>query len=82
VELAKEDIESILDTLIYDGKIEKITKEEEEKVFYTVMDPFLKTTGLVQVPCGICPVAKDCSERGSVNPTACIYISNWLSTEF
>lgn len=80
VDLTPEDITSILNTLIYDGKVEKISKADLE--YYLAAEPMLDTTGLTQVPCGVCPVSKDCSERGVVNPGSCVYINNWLACEF
>eukprot|EP00127_Corallochytrium_limacisporum_P006301 Clim_evm12s225 gene=Clim_evmTU12s225 len=32
----------------------------------------------LSVPCGVCPVAKDCSPDGLVNPRTCIYMKQWL----
>jgi len=76
VALTKEDIEAILNTLIYDGKVEKIIKGDT-KMFIAV-ESFANVAGITQVPCGVCPVAKDCSERGAVNPKSCIYFNQWL----
>lgn len=77
IQLGLEDIESILDTLVYDGKVEKTVREEEQK-FYRAVEALLPTTGLVRTPCGICPVFKDCGDVGSVTPTKCVYLRDWL----
>jgi len=80
VALSQEDIASILNTLIYDGKVEKVFKGDME--YYLASESLVDTTGLVQVPCGVCPVFKNCTERGTVNPTSCIYLNNWLMNDF
>ena len=80
IELKQDDIESILDTLIYDGKVEKTTKIQEDKEikFYRAVESLLPTTGLVRIPCGVCPVYKNCSSIGAVNPIDCQYLKEWL----
>jgi DNA-directed RNA polymerase III subunit RPC6 len=81
VQLKVEDIEAILDTLIYDGKVEKTLSvaNDEETRFYRAVEGLLQTTGLMRVPCGGCPVIKDCSDKaGAVNPVKCKYITEWL----
>lgn len=83
VDLDQGDIEAILDTLVYDGKAEKTAREDigQESVrLYRAVEPLLPPTGLVRVPCGVCPVMKVCSEtRGNVGPLSCQYLSDWLS---
>jgi len=81
ISLRQEDIESILDTLIYDGKVERTTVFEagSEVRLYRAIEPLLPTTGLVRIPCGICPVVKFCSQVGAVNPTKCTYLKEWMS---
>ncbi|ODM99489.1 DNA-directed RNA polymerase III subunit RPC6 [Orchesella cincta] len=76
VELTKEDIETILNTLIYDGKVERVFKED--KKMFIAIDSYVDTAGYTQVPCGVCPVAEHCSERGAINPSSCIYMDQWL----
>ncbi|EGV95399.1 Protein transport protein Sec23B [Cricetulus griseus] len=64
VELSMEDIETILNTLIYDGKVEMtIIAAKEGTVgsvdghmkLYRAVNPILPPTGLVRAPCGLCP---------------------------
>jgi DNA-directed RNA polymerase III subunit RPC6 len=62
------DIEMILDTLIFDGKLEMTVvhdtsatetsrfDEYRKKKLYRAVKPILSSTGLVRVPCGVCPV--------------------------
>jgi len=51
-----EDIETILDTIIYDGKVEKTILSDMSKA-YRAVEPLLPSPGMVQVPCGVCPVS-------------------------
>ncbi|XP_040565524.1 DNA-directed RNA polymerase III subunit RPC6 [Lepeophtheirus salmonis] len=78
ISLKLNDIEMILDTLIYDGKIENVASEDSKK-YYRATESLLPPTGLVRVPCGICPVIKDCKKSlGSINPKKCTYMKEWF----
>lgn len=48
----------ILDTLIYDGKVEK-TRTGDGRNLYRAIKPLLNPPGLIQSPCGVCPVSSD-----------------------
>ncbi|XP_027415449.1 DNA-directed RNA polymerase III subunit RPC6 isoform X4 [Bos indicus x Bos taurus] len=87
VELSMEDIETILNTLIYDGKVEMtIIAAKEGTVgsvdghmkLYRAVSPIILPTGLVRAPCGLCPVFDDCHEGGEISPSNCIYMTEWL----
>ncbi len=82
VSLTVGDIELILDTLIYDRKIEKIStmiKETGTKSnLYRSIKPFITSAPIVRNPCGICPVFNDCHDNGLITPSTCIYLNNWL----
>ena len=61
-----EDIETILDTLVYDGKVEKTiaasanTSSErgaDQVWLYRTLTPLIPPTGLMRMPCGVCPVS-------------------------
>ena len=62
-------------------KVERTTVVEAggEVRLYRAIEPLLPTTGLVRIPCAICPIVKFCSSVGSVNPTKCVYLKEWLS---
>ena len=45
----------MLDTLLIDGKVERNVKENNKK-FYRSIVRLVPTTGLVRIPCGICPI--------------------------
>lgn len=77
VKLSVEDLEMILNTLIFDGKVEKTISSDGNKLYRSVK-PLLSAPGLIQVPCGVCPVRKNCCDIGDVTPTKCPYITEWL----
>ncbi|KAK2160254.1 hypothetical protein LSH36_137g04046 [Paralvinella palmiformis] len=82
-----EDIETILDTLVYDGKVEKTitasanTSSErgaDQVWLYRTLTPLIPPTGLMRMPCGVCPIFNECCDDGIVSPTKCIYMKEWL----
>ena len=82
VELSIEDIESILDTLVFDGKVDKHVSVEdsgnESNKLYRYIESFSKDPGFMRIPCGVCPVYKDCHIDGVVSPLKCIYLKEWF----
>ncbi|XP_071484747.1 DNA-directed RNA polymerase III subunit RPC6-like [Diadema antillarum] len=87
VDLSVEDITTILNTLIYDGKVEMTvsvgagssssTSSDQVKV-YRAIQPLTKPTGLMKSPCGVCPVFNQCYEGGAISPATCIYMKEWM----
>ncbi len=81
VSLTVQDIESILNTLIYDGKIEKLSIANEngaKQNLYKSVKPIIDSTPFVRNPCGICPIFNDCHDDGLITPSTCIYLNKWL----
>lgn len=87
VDLSMEDIETILNTLIYDGKVEMTVIAAKEGTvgsvdgqmkLYRGVNAIATATGLVTTPCGLCPVFDDCCDGGEISPSSCIYLSEWL----
>jgi DNA-directed RNA polymerase III subunit RPC6 len=94
VELNLEDIETILNTLVYDGKVEKsiiskaaITKAQEDDgsgahmSLYRAVHSIIDKklgSGFVRMPCMICPLIENCSPDGIINPQTCVYMKDWL----
>lgn len=74
-----DDIETILNTLVYDGKVEMTVIAAKEgtvgsvdgqvKLFRAV-NAVLTPTGLIRTPCGLCPVTAPAGVRGSVQASA------------
>ena len=66
VQLSVSDIETILDTLLFDGKVEKILVADTtssrsatsgQKKLFRAVSPLAEPTALVKTPCGVCPVS-------------------------
>ncbi|KOX70382.1 DNA-directed RNA polymerase III subunit RPC6 [Melipona quadrifasciata] len=77
VKLSVEDLEMILNTLVYDGKVER-TLSGDGSILYRAIEPLLDSPGLIKSTCGVCPVRKHCCDIGDVTPTKCQYITEWL----
>ncbi|KAM8706531.1 hypothetical protein ACLKA7_010748 [Drosophila subpalustris] len=77
VNLDEDDLETILKTVVYDGNAERILQSDGTYVYRAVNLP-LPAPGLVQMPCGICPVIKNCSNCGDVTAINCQYMNDWL----
>lgn len=60
MQLSVEDIETILDTLLYDGKCERSivagAGDGEQTKLYRAVNSLIESTGLMRMPCGSCPV--------------------------
>lgn len=67
VSLTVQDIETILNTLIFDGKAEMIVVSDGamsnlevgmvQRKLYRAIKPLVPVPGLMRVPCGVCPVS-------------------------
>lgn len=75
VDLAEADIKSLLDVLVYDGKIERVVGGTAYKAVRKI-DP---TNGFTESPCGRCPVFELCKEGGPVSASNCKYFEEWLN---
>lgn len=85
VTLTVQDMETILTSLIYDGKAEAITVFDSgenssmmQKKWYRAIKPMIPVPGLMRIPCGVCPVIKNCYSGGQVSPETCVYMKDWL----
>jgi hypothetical protein len=59
VSLEKKEFEQVLETLIYDGKVEKtgrVNKQGEMVYKYRCVNAPITSAGAVRIPCGVCPV--------------------------
>jgi DNA-directed RNA polymerase III subunit RPC6 len=82
--LAQDDIQQLLDMLVYDQRIEKILSGSEGVAYKmsrraAVLEEFGIENPLVQAPCGRCPVFELCEEGGPVGPSNCEYFREWLN---
>jgi len=87
VSLDNDDVQGLLDRLVYDGKIEKRLRssilsngaeDEEDTWMYKAVNKSKSETSLTGTPCGQCPIFKMCNSLGEVNPSSCQYFSKWL----
>ncbi|KAE8738620.1 hypothetical protein FOCC_FOCC015896 [Frankliniella occidentalis] len=77
VQLSVQDMETILNTLVYDGKAERTVLADGNHM-YRAIESLLPPPGIVRTPCGVCPVFNQCSDIGSINPKKCVYMTEWL----
>lgn len=77
ISLDEDDLETILKTVVYDGKAERVAQISGGFLYRAIETP-IAAPGLVQMPCGICPVVKNCADCGEITPKLCTYISEWL----
>lgn len=77
IKLDEEDLETILKTVVYDGRAQRVL-QTDGSYLYKAVDSLLPPEGLVQTPCGICPVISNCSDVGSITPKTCAYLQEWL----
>ncbi len=79
VDLRLEDIQCIINTLIYDGRVDEVDDEKDDESHYRpAVLPVPERTAYTSTPCGVCPVFKDCHEDGIVSPQTCLYYNEWL----
>ena len=84
VKLSVEDIESILDTLVFDSKVEKrvsvslASSSGQTNKLYRYIEPLAKDTGFMRMPCSVCPVYNDCREGTAISPSKCTYFVEWF----
>jgi len=80
VELQVKDFGQILDTLVLDAEVVRIRGPSGDKFRVAPPSARLPTTALTSMPCGLCPVASECTPEGAVSPSKCEYYAHWLDT--
>ncbi|KXZ56996.1 hypothetical protein GPECTOR_1g90 [Gonium pectorale] len=81
VELRREDIQSIVMTLVYDGRVDEVEPEgddDNEDHYRPAVLGVPDSTALTNVPCGVCPVMSECHDGGVISPQTCVYYDKWL----
>eukprot|EP00873_Tetraselmis_striata_P028789 jgi/Tetstr1/449053/TSEL_036268.t1 len=78
VDLRDEDVLSIVNTLVYDGRVDCIEDEEETEHFRPAMLSIPKQSAFTALPCGVCPVFNECTIGGPISPATCAYFDRWL----
>ena len=81
VSLTPEDIETILDTLLYDGKVERTVMPSangQNRTLYRSIDPYIESCPTTRTPCAICPVFHQCHPGNIISPENCVYLTEWM----
>jgi DNA-directed RNA polymerase III subunit RPC6 len=85
IELSQEEIELVLSTLVYDGRLEEVqssvlllTGYATGKKMYKASKMIRTPNYLTETPCGVCPVVSQCCDGGVVSPATCPYMTQWL----
>ena len=78
VELKEEDISSIVKILVYDGELDEIVRPGADPLYIPAIMKQSSAVGAMEVPCGKCPVYKDCKPGGAINPQNCVYLDEWF----
>jgi len=81
--LSAEEVQQLIDVLVFDGRIEKLVGPDGQFVYKSVRRTFLDPeeqmdSVLGEAPCGRCPVFDLCEEGGPVGPSNCEYFNEWL----
>jgi DNA-directed RNA polymerase III subunit RPC6 len=81
--LTANDIQTLLDIMCYDDKIERVVAGSEGVAYKALRKSLLDedeiSSVLTEAPCGRCPVFDLCEEGGPVGPSNCEYFNDWLS---
>lgn len=91
VPLVEENIQDLLNCLMWDGKIEAITTNPAAVMYRAIRKTAREmdmegdfggpSNGLTEAPCGACPVFDICEEGGPVAPSNCEYFKKWLDPD-
>ena len=87
-DMQEEDLQSILNILYFDDKIEFVKDQAEEGIspenrmsgakVYRVKKKYEPEMALLNVPCIYCPLMKECHPDGVVSPSTCLYYKEWI----
>ncbi|KAL9642734.1 hypothetical protein ABK040_009811 [Willaertia magna] len=79
VDLKVEDMQQIVDTLVYDGFAQKVIEiGGSDKPLFQVATLQKLENAFVDIPCSTCPVFDQCTDNGDINPKSCIYLKEWM----
>lgn len=78
--LAVPDMEQLLEMLVLEGRLEKVSG-----IYYRLASKAADVdegyNGFVDAPCGTCPVFDLCQDEGPITARTCVYFAEWLNTE-
>eukprot|EP00884_Botryococcus_braunii_P014669 jgi/Botrbrau1/23202/Bobra.0041s0046.1 len=78
VDVPEDEMRTLLKTLEYDGTLECYMDLREGEVFATAPKGIQLISPYTQVPCGVCPVASECTPDGLISPATCVYFKEYL----
>ncbi|KAJ0394312.1 hypothetical protein P43SY_004195 [Pythium insidiosum] len=83
VALGPDEIRSIIQTLMYDGRVEEVravrlTPGANHETKYKISQEISTFNALSETPCGVCPVFEQCQEGNVISPRSCLYLTKWL----
>jgi DNA-directed RNA polymerase III subunit RPC6 len=79
VEVREEDIKKLVNSLIYDGKIESFEISREEIGYKrTKFKQIIPDNFYSMMPCGICPVFNLCGSNTDITPEKCVHMTRWI----
>ncbi len=90
-ELEIEDVNNLLDRLVFDGCVVKlvwtgprvstiVNDDEDDEIYaYRALPRHIVGAVAGSVPCGQCPALNSCNCFGPITPSSCGYYSQWLT---
>ena len=81
VVMKEAEMQQLMDILCWDGRIMKVMSGKGYKAIRLTSkeDEHEIANGLMESPCGRCPVFDLCEEGGPVNARSCTYFQEWLA---
>lgn len=91
IELSIQDIEMVLDTIVFDGLIEKVVEttskmeisDDEsdcETNYYRAISQLVESSNVTRVPCAQCPHFSECRPGAVISPEQCLYLERWFES--
>lgn len=78
-DIKDENIQALIDNLIFDDKIEELPTSVKTNPTYrlTGWGDLIEEPVFTKTPCGTCPVFDECRSGSVISPQTCIYFENW-----
>jgi hypothetical protein len=73
--LSVEDIESVLDALVYEGRVEMecgVSSDGRSVRQYRIVSAWTPSAGLTRMPCGMCPVSMQACASLMIACSCCV----------
>ncbi|EFC50418.1 predicted protein [Naegleria gruberi] len=81
VDLGSDDMQQVIDTLVFDGFLEKIIDNNNvgnQSLYRVALSSVSTENAFVDIPCSTCPVFDQCTENGDITPKTCPYLKKWM----